>query len=261
MPLPISEIEFVSMGFDRCGWKLPEFSSKENRKIYGFGVWLIPHNQSIYCINCKTDLSAEAHAQIYQSQDYLIDASRRVIVDTLQENIRRYYQSKPLIPLEFILVSLPSAVMGNDPLSELGGGFLPSFVRMTEKQSAAISPVDKDLSSKEIRLIYKLMEEAPDDTIKKLMKEMVFLKEYKDTKYNVDGSREDVLVDIENPWDNSALTGAWQNRRRTADRPTYSRREPDALPAWLKAIMKFREDCEKDFKVRRPSLGGISLAP
>ncbi len=65
--------------------------------------------------------------------------SKRVIADTLQENVRRYYAGEPLIPIKMVI----RAALGT------ADEFNPSSQSQAKKEDAFITPA-------EIRMIFKL---------------------------------------------------------------------------------------------------------
>lgn len=237
MPCELSKTEVVSMGIQRAGWDLPDMYKQQttDKKVYGYGVWLVLMQDSIFCKNCKTTL--HDIEPVNPTNEYLSNASRRVIVDTLQENITRYYAGAPLIPLHFLINSLPPPLHDEDTLTPIGSGFLPNFYKTITKEKCEPSLFYKDLSNKEIRLIYKLMEEVPNETIKQIMRETVFFQEF--SGYDTNGEK--TFVNLLNPWDcDEQSRAAWNNRERTDKKLSYSQRDTP-LPAWLNAIMEFEQ--------------------
>ena len=139
--------------------------------------------------------------------------SKRIIADTLQENIRRYQHDEPLIPIKMVISSTHTGAEFNpDPDNQR---------TIAEKKDAYISPT-------EVRFMYKMMEEMPDEEIKHIMKETV-------TFLERDG--EESFREIPAPWDAS-----WENRPRGQ---RGEAREPYAirgeLPKWVKQLIDFKE--------------------
>ncbi len=160
----------------------------------------------------------------FPKTDHNLDYSKRLIVNTLQENIIRYYEGKELIPIEMI-------VMKHD---EKEGGFYPDF-------SFVMNKTPKNYSSSELRMIYKVMEEIPDKGIRKIMRLSFFLKEMTVQ----DG--QNTFKTLENPWDSHASVGGgsfWQTRTRKHGEAYRERLKP-SLPLWVKGLIQTKEMAEE----------------
>lgn len=95
-----------------------------------------------------------------KTKDHNLIASKKVVVDTLQENIMLFYEGKKLIPIEMVVIKH----------DEESGSFYPDFSAVIEKKGKSYSGV-------ELRMVYKLMEEIPDEEIQSIMRSCFFLKE------------------------------------------------------------------------------------
>ncbi|HAT6977730.1 TPA: hypothetical protein JAN54_05530 [Legionella pneumophila] len=172
------------------------------------------HNQiksGIKQVNTKTN-----------KKDHNLSASKRIIIDTLQENIMRFYEGRELIPIEMVIMKH----------SKNEKGFYPDF-------SSVINKGDKYYSSAELRMIYKLMEEIPDDDIKKIMRNTFFLKEMTTKK-----SDKNLFKTLENPWDSHELIGGgifWKKRQRKDNKVSYDARPKEFQPNWVHDLIAIKE--------------------
>lgn len=155
-------------------------------------------------------------------KDHNLSASKRIIVDTLQENIMRFYEGKELIPIEMVIIKH----------SKDDKGFYPDL-------SSVINKAGKHYSSAELRMVYKLMEEIPDNDIKKIMRDTFFLKEMTEKK-----SRKNLFKTLENPWDSHELVGGgvfWKKRQRKDNKNSYDSRPKESIPNWVNDLIAIKE--------------------
>ncbi|KTC83836.1 hypothetical protein [Legionella brunensis] len=159
-------------------------------------------------------------------RDHNLDASKRVIVNTIQENIIRFYEEKELIPIEMV-------VMKHDEKAE---SFYPDF-------SSVINKMKKNYSSSELRVVYKLMEEIPDKEIRQIIRASFFLKEM-----TANQSDKITFKTLDNPWDSHDLVGGgtfWQKRER--------KRTDQSLPQWVRELIKTKEEYKsKEHQMESP---------
>lgn len=161
----------------------------------------------------------------YSGLQTTIWSSKRIIADTLQENVRRFHAREPLIPMVLSMESEKN-------------NFQPDKDGMKLKSDAFITPT-------EIRMIYKLMVEAPDNNIRQIMKETTsFLRQKKD------GSFEKINA----PWESNS----WKDRprgERGGHKKEYSERAEGA-PKWMQDIVNNKglgggRDDQSDFEQTR----------
>lgn len=151
-----------------------------------------------------------------QSLQDTILQSKRVVVDTFQENFRRYFaneddasETPPLIPIKVTIqanVGTPSAFKNDSENIRL-------------KQDAYITPA-------ELRTIYKLSHEIPDEVVQHIMKSTVIFLEKDTHTFRITDS----------PW----VDGLWETRprgQRNQQLPAYAKRDIELWPTWLIKIL------------------------
>jgi len=166
-------------------------------------------NTTIEKVNEKCNHSQERYDEIrtndYSGLQTTMWASKRIIADTFQENVRRHYAKEPLIPLMITI--------GTEKTS-----FSPDIKDMKDKNDGFVTPT-------EIRMIYKLMEELPNDELKEIMRETVsFFKEQSNGSFEK----------TESPW----ASLSWEDRprgQRGETKEPYFKRE--SLPKWINDII------------------------
>jgi hypothetical protein len=155
--------------------------------------------------------------------DHNLLCSKKIIIDTLQENVMRFNEGKALIPIEMVIVKNDSH----------GRDFYPDL-------NSIILKKDKYYSSAELRMVYKLMEEIPDKKIRSIMRHSFFLKEI----YSEDSEGYKFRTII-NPWDSHELVGGglfWRKRPRKENQASYAARTKKSIPVWVKMLMNINND-------------------
>lgn len=153
----------------------------------------------------------EYYKKNYQTCQETTWTSKQVIVDTLQENIRRYYNNEQLIPIKMLI------------RSKRDQGFSPQLHDIKNKSDVFITP-------SEIRAIYKLMNEIPNDAIKEIMGKTTFFFE------RTDDNR---FVETDSPWKEDLWTDRPRGQRGLKSK-TYAERSPEEIPQWIKDLSKLQ---------------------
>lgn len=141
--------------------------------------------------------------------------SKGLIATTLQANIERAAKGEPLIPIEMIFM-----MEDQRDSKEFTGDF-----------QKAKDKLGFYFTNQELRLIYRLMHEIPDEHIKNIMKETFFLKKLLIGK---DGT--ETFIPIPNPWDVSD-----EARLEWEARPKNKSPEK-VIPPWMTELIEFSQN-------------------
>jgi hypothetical protein len=253
-PIQLSNKEVAVFGISGAGCSnLINNHKKQGKQVYDH-LANYPEVESIYNQNQK-DKGRNEHtffSMMVMGDDYeeLNHASKALMVNTTQVNIRRYHLGAPLIPIEMVVESEAPAFQ-----ADFHGTMQKKFPRWSDA---------------EIRMMYKLMVECPDPEINHIVRQTLSFKTMKS-----DGS----FIDQPCPWDiNEQAMTDWhhrargdvtmngpplptpneimQDRKLLADlmsrtlslvgqsKPPYQERK--SLPAWLTQLITFNHTCKAD---------------
>ena len=141
-------------------------------------------------------------------------ASKRMVVDTLQENLYRLQRGEPLLSIHVVTSAEDS---DKNPL------FTPDW-------NLAINKIGFVLTNAEIRMIYKLMHEIPDPLIHQVMMQtVVFIK-------NCDGDFKTTAA----PWENNEAN--WATRTRSKEKPPHREREHHVIQPWVRELISLSQE-------------------
>jgi hypothetical protein len=135
--------------------------------------------------------------------------SKRMIVDTLQENLERLQRGENIIPIDMVVSA---------EATDRRSFFSPNWALVTNK-------VGFVLTNSEIRMIYKLMHEIDAPLINKIMKESVSFIHTTDHDFKR----------IPPPWESDAK--AWSARVRSKDRAAHRDRTDEDIQDWVKELI------------------------
>ena len=155
---------------------------------------------------CSSVRYKEIATSDFTSVQIVMWESKRIIADTFQENLRRYYAKKPLISIKMTISSDQR-------------NFSIDLPYVKDKSDAFVS-------SSEIRMIYKLMNEVTEPVSKEIMSYTVsFLKQ------KTDGTFEAASAPLSAELWNSRPRG-----QREEKKPSYKQRE-GGMPQWIIEIV------------------------
>ncbi|WP_437890797.1 hypothetical protein [Phytobacter sp. V91] len=214
-----------------------EFGGGEEGFMY-FVKWAKNETQA------NTEMKASANKVISIKDDSQKEAffqSKGGLVGVLQENVKRFYAGKPLIPTYLALRK-----KGADSASD----FIPNMKGTRDKSTTFTT-------DKEIRMIYKLTEEAPDPKLNDIAKKTFFFVEQDATD-----EAHRMFKTIPSPWasldtdyssrstedtDNYGPDGQqkWASRTRKGNQMAYKDRMQDNIPLWMKELSDYRKEQEK----------------
>lgn len=164
--------------------------------------------------------------------------SRKCVVDFFQENLIRFYQGKKLLQIQFALA------YEEDEVAE----FYPDIGKVITK-----TRIGTDGANAEIRMMYKLMHEIPDEDIKFLANNTIEF-----VKMKIRGKIR-VLEPLKRPWEISPEL--WTNRtRKNQHRYESGVLRPDAYPQWIQALIKYKDDLKFGRPAYYPAEGTIAYA-
>jgi hypothetical protein len=146
-----------------------------------------------------------------KSKDHqqILAASKSMLVDTLQQNLKLLQEDKPLIPIHFVIAS--------DVKNNSSTFFTPDWKRIINKEGFF-------LTNAEVRMAYKLMHEIGDQLITELMTKTVFF--YQNTALG--------FKQVASPWHENPED--WSRRTRSQTRLAYKERDSNGLPQWIKEL-------------------------
>jgi hypothetical protein len=167
--------------------------------------------------------------------------SKQGLVAILQENVTRFYQGKPLIPTYLVIRK-----QGADPASH----FVPNLKDTRDKSTTYTT-------DKEIRMIYKLTQEAPDEKLRDIARKTFFIQQQDATDEN-----NRTFETIPSPWeemDNDYTTrsttatdnyapGAhreWKKRTRKGGKNAYDERSQKDVPTWITELVDYHKSQEQ----------------
>ena len=151
--------------------------------------------------------------------------SKRVIADTLQENIRRYHAGEPLIPIKMVI----SARSNASPHSPKG---------FSVSQSGIKNKDDVNITPTELRFIYKLIKETPDEVIKHIMQNTVSF---------LERTGEKIFEKADAPWEKASWTDRPRGQRGLKLK-SYAERAEDQLPVWIKQLIESNKRLDDEAK-------------
>lgn len=236
------KIDILLFGFDIIK-KLLNITAPPYLKIYEIIENLLQSNPKDNLTECLFKLTKELfpninYTSLIKKQNLIIKQiskefyfsnaatvvmySKCMIATTLQANIERSLKGEPLIPIEMVF-------MMNDERNNKK--FKGNFQRAKDK-SGGLS-----YSNHELRLIYRLIHEIPDEDIKKIMQETFFLKKLVIDKY---GNKS--FIPIQNPWDiNDEERLKWKMRTKSKNKAPGE----ETVPLWIKMLIEFKQNPKK----------------
>lgn len=167
--------------------------------------------------------------------------SKQGLVAILQENVTRFYQGKPLIPTYLVIRK-----QGADPASH----FVPNLKDTRDKSTTYTT-------DKEIRMIYKLTQEAPDEKLRDIARKTFFIQQQDARDEN-----NRTFETIPSPWEemdndyasrsttatDNYAPGAhreWQKRTRKGGKKAYGDRAQKDVPTWITELVDYRKSQEQ----------------
>jgi len=162
--------------------------------------------------------------------------SKRGLVDLLQENIKRHYARKPLIPVFMALRKIDS---------DSSSHFVPDM-------GVTIAKTKEYTTDREIRMIYKLIEEIPDADIRGIARRTFFFQEQ-----DARDPAARTFTTIPRPWDaldtdyslrstqaddnfDPAQQARWATRTRKDNRAAYHARAGNDVPLWIRELIEVK---------------------
>lgn len=193
---------------------------------------LLPENEQkkILIVRSRFFITSKKDVNNKLFNSDVLQRSKKAVVDFVQENIKKYYEQKGE-KLTRILFGMELEIIGDSLLER---NFTPTL-------DAVIRKWKDSYTAAEIRMVYKLMKEIPDEDIQYIANQSIrFVKVVKviTNEYSRHGTSIKVEF-LDPPW--LGKEAEWANRTRKEGRSSYEKRKEN-VPEWVSRLIKYKND-------------------